>query len=107
MRTFNTSITVSSCQRALNTCSDTGTLLFLEQAALLVLLLQRSRKGGDLRLLIGGLSTEGINLRGGEVGEGGGGKVRGCVGVVREKACVSNLVPCRGQFGLEVLIFPL
>ena len=74
----------------------------------MVLLLQRSRKGSDLRLLMGGLSTEGINLRGGEVGgEGEGGKVRGCVGVVREKAGVSNLVPCRGQFGLEVLIFLL
>lgn len=46
-------------------CSDTGTLLFLEHGALLVLLLQRGRQGGDLRLLIRRLSTEGVNLRGG------------------------------------------
>ena len=31
-----------------------------------------------------------------------------CVGacMVREKECVSNPVPCRGQFGLELLILP-
>ena len=53
----------------------TSTLLFLKQGALLVLLLQRGRKGGDLRLLMGGLSTEGINLRE-EEGRGGGGCVQ-------------------------------
>lgn len=79
-------------------CSDTGTLLFLEHGALLVLLLQRGRQGGDLRLLIRRLSTEGVNLKGGgekeeremrgREGEGEVWNMGGCMDGMEERMCI-------------------